>query len=277
MPLYRPSELSAFLSSIGAAPKRTLSQNFLIDGNVLAKIVAAVMPSPSMCIIEIGSGPGVLTEAFLEQGASVIAIEKDRLFAQSLGRLDAGKSLLTVVEGDALDCCLHDLVADRPAREIIVVSNMPYHLTTPLLNKLIEERVFSKAVVMMQEEAARRFLGESSCLLGLMASFYYRVSYLFRVPRGCFFPQPKVDSAVIALERIPPPLEYDEKFLFSLMQEAFAHPRKSVMHSLRKHYGEHDLVMAFDRSHLSQGLRPAHLSLAQWVCLFENLPKASLR
>ena len=126
MPLYRPSELSAFLASIGAAPKRTLSQNFLIDGNILSKMVFEVPKGSS--ILEIGPGPGVLTEALLNLGHTVVAVEKDRGFAKALHRLDGGEGRLTVIEADILDCVWTHIAPSGS----VVVSNLPYHATTPI-------------------------------------------------------------------------------------------------------------------------------------------------
>src|SRR5580658_9547982 len=131
MSVFRPSELRQFLDSLGVQARKSLSQNFLIDGNVLRKIVATAAVSADDLVIEIGPGPGALTEFLLQTGAQVVAIEKDRVFAQALHRLDQkleGKaSQLRVFEADALEFDLSPLFS--LSSSIKVVANLPYQLT----------------------------------------------------------------------------------------------------------------------------------------------------
>lgn len=274
MPLYRPSELMDFLSSLGVAPKRALSQNFLIDGNIVSKIVDEVQPSSEMCILEIGPGPGVLTEAFLERGADVVAVEKDDAFATALARLDPAGERLSVIAADIMDCSMRALVASHCEKKIVAVSNLPYHLTTPIVQRLIEARdFFPKAVLMMQEEVARRLTGAKPSLLGISASFFYHVTYLFRVSRGCFWPKPHVDSAILSFERIVPPIPegIEQEAFFDIIREAFLHRRKTVLHSLQQKYSKEALMAALEQSGLSHDVRPEELGIAQWVSLFKAL------
>jgi 16S rRNA (adenine1518-N6/adenine1519-N6)-dimethyltransferase len=129
MALYKRSELLQFLDSIGAKPNSRLSQNFLIDTTVLDKIVSLAEVAPGDLVFEIGPGPGVLTEKLLAMGCEVIAIEKDPVFAKALTRFHSDR--LHVVCADALDFNF------KGRRKAKVVANLPYHLTTPIIEKLV--------------------------------------------------------------------------------------------------------------------------------------------
>jgi 16S rRNA (adenine1518-N6/adenine1519-N6)-dimethyltransferase len=276
MPLYRPSELSAFLASLYHVPKRTLSQNFLIDGNIVEKIIAEAGALPGSLVLEIGPGPGVLTEALLKSGAKIVAVEKDDALAAALQRLDPEKKRLSVVAADILDCSLPEIAAAGGAKEMIVVSNLPYHLTSPIIQKLIDHaELFSKAVLMMQEEAACRLIGAKPSFIGLAASFFADVKYSFPVPKGCFWPRPKVDSAVLTLRFRPPRLEKERhEQCMDILRMAFSHRRKTVIHSLLHRYGREDLAKAFQRIHLPLDSRPEEIPLDGWIDLAHELPLA---
>ncbi len=273
MPLYRPSELSAFLGSLGHRSKRTLSQNFLIDGNIVAKIVGEVELHSDMLVVEIGPGPGVLTEAFLASGARVVAIEKDEVLARALRRLEPDGSRLFILASDVLDCSFDDIVAAHPTVRVVLVSNLPYHLTTPILQKVLASiSLFSRVVLMMQEEAARRLTGGRAGIVGMTAELVADVRYAFRVPKGCFWPRPNVDSAVLSLDVRPPLLIGEEPQLFSeLLRIAFAHRRKTIFHSLLQRYSSGQLTSAFDQAKIVREARPDDVPMAGWVELTKAL------
>jgi 16S rRNA (adenine1518-N6/adenine1519-N6)-dimethyltransferase len=261
MPLYRPVELMQFLDSLGQAPKRTMSQNFLVDGNIVAKIMREV---ESDSVVEIGSGPGVLTEAFLAAGKRVIAIEKDSGFAHALHRF--ANSNLTCHEADVLQCPLEMMIPQGAD----IVSNLPYHLTTPILECLLPlSRLFSKAVLMVQDEFAKRLLNSLS-VLSLTALFYCELRYAFFVPKTCFWPRPKVNSAVITL--IPKSRvlldQKDRNQFFSLIQSAFSQKRKTVLHTISGDYSRESILDAFNKLGYSQTIRPEELKLEGWIALF---------
>lgn len=276
MPLYRPSELRTFLDAIGQRPKRTLSQNFLVDGNIVAKIVSEAQLGDDAMVIEIGPGPGVLTEAFLSAGVRVAAIEKDTAFAQALPRLDPQGTRLTVVNADIIDYPLETLTGSYPPAQVVVVSNLPYHLTTPIIKKLIDHRaLFSRAVLMVQEEAARRLTGGKPGCIGRLVELFSEVRYAFHVPKGCFYPQPNVDSAVLTLQLRQLNLSPQEQQLaVALIHHSFAHRRKTALHSLLQHYPRQQLIRAFDAIGLAHGARPEEISADRWMQLSQALTTA---
>ena len=156
MPIYKPTELMAFLGSLGINPKKALSQNVLIDGNIIRKIVQTANVQPQDTVLEIGPGPGSLTEALLDAGANVIAVEKDQTLAKALERFNQGS--LKVFEQDILEFSFSDHLPKENSKKTKVIANLPYHLTTPILVFLIQENhYFSSLTLMVQEEVARRF------------------------------------------------------------------------------------------------------------------------
>jgi 16S rRNA (adenine1518-N6/adenine1519-N6)-dimethyltransferase len=206
-------------------------------------------------------------------GATIVAIEKDDEFAQALRRLEPEEKRLKIINADILECSLTDIIATSGAKRAVFVSNLPYHLTTPILQKIVSKSsLFSKAVLMMQDEAARRLTGGKSNFVHCCLSCVADVSYRFHVPKGCFWPKPKVDSAIIALSfRQPLICDLHQELFFTLLRTAFAHRRKTLLHSLVQNFPREKLLIAFDRIGLPHDTRPEEVSLQTWVALFHNL------
>lgn len=279
MPIYKPSELRQFLNELGIFPKKGLSQNFLIDGNIIRKIVAASEVKPDEVVLEIGPGPGSLTQALLEAGAHVLAVEKDTVLAQALERLQTPAQQLTV--------CCHDILTFPLQEEIPrliptgqkakVIANLPYHLTTPILTQLTPLRnLFSSLTVMVQEEVARRLTAQPGTSdyssLTIFLRFYTRPQYAFTVSRHCFYPAPKVNSAVVVLQLREPPLSEERaKEFFHLTRTAFEHRRKMLRASLRSLFPPHVVEEALESIGQNPLARPEMLSLEEFLKLFSIL------
>jgi len=268
MPIYKPTELKEFLTSLGISPRKQLSQNFLIDGNIIRKIVSAAHVQKDEVVLEIGSGPGSLTEALLATEAKVIAVEKDPALAQALHRFPQ----LEVFNNDILDLTLENILPSGKAK---VVANLPYHVTTPILAKIIpmHER-FSECFVMVQEEVARRFVAfpgtaEYSSFT-IFLNFFSDPTYLFPVSRNCFYPVPKVDSAVVCFALKEPPKINQEHF-FSLTRTAFSQRRKMLRASLKKLYPSETICEALESLKISPQARPEELSLEQWIAFAKRM------
>jgi 16S rRNA (adenine1518-N6/adenine1519-N6)-dimethyltransferase len=268
MPIFKPKELLKFLEEIGASPKKGLSQNFLIDGNILKKIVQASGVQPGETIVEIGPGPGALTEQLLEAGATVIAIEKDEKLASALTRF--GSDRLTVHCADILE---FDLPVDRPVK---VIGNLPYQITTPILAKFLPQRdKVESLTVMVQEEVARRMVaGPGSKTYGhlsLFLKFFSEPNYDFSVGRNCFFPAPRVDSAVVTLKLLKELPKVDEDPFWKMTRTAFQTRRKMLRRGLRDLYPPDRVEAALEQVGVSSQSRPEDLSLSTFLALFERL------
>lgn len=273
MPLYRPSELNAFLESIGARPKKGLSQNFLIDGNIISKIVEKAGVQEGDLVLEIGPGPGALTEALLNAGAHVIAVEKDPKLAEALQRLSADRLEVHCI--DILDFPLDTL----PKKKLKVIGNLPYHITTPIIVKLLPlEHLFSSLLFMVQMEVGRRLTAKPSTpeygSITLYTEYFADAELAIKVSKNSFYPVPKVDSAVVKLNLRPPPYVSNPEAYFAMCRRAFNQRRKILKSSLKELYEPKKIEKTLTNLHLSSLARPEELNLSQFIALFEGIASA---
>lgn len=277
--MYQPSELHAFLKGLQHVPRTALSQNFLIDGNVVARIVSAAGGKKGDLALEIGSGPGALTEGLLKAGLRVLAVEKEKALADSLPRLDPQGEQLTVFAADAMQMSfkeeLHNYL--RRGEKAYVVANLPYHLTTPLLLRLLPlyEEVHS-LTLMVQKEMAERLVAQVATgrygWLSPYVSFFGRSKILFAVGKQLFFPKPAVDSVVIQVMLDKPPFEGAQGTQFlSFLLSAFSQPRKMVRSRFVPQLSKEQVESALRAIGCSQQARPEEISYAQWLKLFTAL------
>lgn len=278
MAIYKPQELLAFLESLGIRPKKGLSQNFLIDGNIIRKIVSSANVKAGDVVIEIGPGPGSLTEGLLQAGAKVIAIEKDRVLANALARFQTADNALRIIPADILECPLEDILKEHleKGQKAKVIANLPYHITTPIVTRLIPmHTLISKIVIMVQEEVARRFVGHpgtpSYGSLTVYLNYYSHPNYLFKVSKNSFYPSPTVDSAVVELTlKVPPSVSNQEKF-FEMTRRAFEQRRKMLRVSLKEKYSPNKVENALEKMGRNPLSRPEELSLEEFIALFSYL------
>lgn len=228
-----PSEI---LRRHGLRAKQSWGQNFLSDEDALDRIVSALMLKPGEPVVEIGPGLGHLTRFLLSTGAVVTAIERDRDMARVL-RKELPHERLRVVEANAVNV---DFAETAGAAKVAVAGNIPYHLTSPILFKVLEERArISRVVLTIQKEVAERITagpgGRNYGMLTPVLDLYFEVRELFDLPRGMFHPPPNVDSAVVRLwtrEKPVAEVTSDARFL-RLVKAAFAQRRKTLFNSLK--------------------------------------------
>lgn len=260
------TELIHFLNRVGVRPKKSLSQNFLIDAHIVRKAADLAEVSGEDIVLEIGPGPGALTQELLKRGARVYAVEIDRVFARELNRFQTGK--LTVIETDFLQFPLSSLPAGFK-----VVANLPYHITTPILEKLFSYP-FASLTLMVQKELADRIGAQAGTKtfgsLSLFTQFYTKFYGSFPVGASCFFPQPKVDSTVIRLDRQTPPA-IDPVPFFSLVHKAFQQRRKMLSSTLP--FPKEEIRQALREIGMREDARPEMLSLDHWVQFAQILTK----
>lgn len=266
MPVYRPSELSRLTHELGVRAKKGLSQNFLIDGNILEKMILAADIQPGDEVLEIGPGPGALTEALLKRGARVIAIEKDLVFARALRRL-APEDRLTIIEGDALKMPL-------PFPGSKVVANLPYQITTPILERLLPyPDQFSTLTLMVQKEVGQRLTASPGTAdyssLSLFASYYSDPTYCFSIKPRSFFPAPRVTSCVVHFALKSRAIE--PTTFFSITRRAFGQKRKMLRGSLRPLFDPSAIESALIEIGLIPTARPQDLTLDQFAALTQKL------
>ncbi len=272
MTVFRPSELRQFLDNLGVRAKKSLSQNFLIDGNILRKIVSAANVTADDLIIEIGPGPGALTEFLLGTGARVIAIEKDAVFAKALHRLQNER--LGIFANDALNFDLSPHFAH--GHTVKVVANLPYQLTSPLLEKLAPLAPHVQSLTLMvQKEVAERMIASpgthESSSLSLFLALFAKTRLCFNVEPTCFYPRPKVRSAVVHLDLNLPPDNLCPKDFLAFARIAFSMRRKTLRASLRSQFASEKIISGLQILQLDENARPENLSLEQFIQLYRYL------
>ncbi len=280
MPLYKPSELHLFLNQLGIHPKKGLSQNFLVDGNILRKIISVSKVEAGDLVLEIGPGPGALTQALLEAGAHVIAVEKDPILAKALEGLQTNDNRLTIYCEDImlfkLEAVLTPILMN--GKRAKVIANLPYNITTPIIVKLAPQRhLISAMILMVQEEVARRYVAQPKTSdygsITVFLNYFTRPRYAFGVSPNCFYPVPTVKSAIVILELKPPPDVSSEANFFLMTRTAFEHRRKMLRGSLRDLYSPEAVIHALEAIGYHSQTRPEDLSLDDFVALFRELQR----
>lgn len=228
------SDIKRLLADHGLRPKKKFGQNFLHDGNHLAKIMAAAKLEPGHVVLEVGPGTGALTERLLEAGASVVAVEIDRDM-QPILEARLGEKI-TLHMGDALDgkhainAEVLKLLGDQPYK---LIANLPYNIASPLMaNLAIDHLNMSAMVVMIQKEVADRLLASPGTKaygpLGILIQALFEVERVGVLKPGCFYPPPSIDSAVIAMHRRAEPMCEDARALGDLLHKLFSKRRKQL-------------------------------------------------
>lgn len=236
-----PKRTKEIIAKHGFSFKKSLGQNFLIDGNILTRIVDAAGLSKEEGALEIGPGIGALTQRLANQAGKVTAIEIDNRLIPILAEILEEEKHVQVVHGDVLKIDLKELFATQfsDVEKVSVVANLPYYVTTPILMKLLEEKLpLEHIVVMIQKEVAQRMAakpgGKEYGSLSVAVQYYCTTEIVCTVPHTVFIPQPNVDSAVIKLTvREKPAVEVeDEAFFFRVVQSAFTQRRKTLINNL---------------------------------------------
>lgn len=249
---------------------KRLGQNFLIDPNIVRKIVALAEVSQETHVLEIGPGRGILTEALCKAARQVTAVEIDPRLHAYLVERQAEFPNLTLVLDDALTYSFENLPTGT-----VVVANLPYYISTPLLFRLLEHRNrIPRMVLMLQNEVADRLVAKPGTsdygVLSVMAQYAADITKAFRVSAQCFRPRPEVGSAIVLLrteERRELRQEEEPKFA-ALVKAAFAHRRKTLVNSLRNEgYDQKQVTDALVSLDLSPSIRAEVLGLDQFMQL----------
>jgi len=236
-----PNRTKGILEKYGFSFKKSLGQNFLIDTNVLNRIVDFAEMSSETAAIEIGPGIGALTEQLAKRAKKVIAFEIDQRLLPILKETLEPYDNVKIIHSDVLKANVKQVVEEEfeQDQDIMVVANLPYYVTTPILFKLLEEQLPIRGiVVMLQKEVADRIAAAPGTKdygsLSIALQYYTEAETVMIVPRTVFVPQPNVDSAVIRLTKRKQPAVtvQDEAFFFEVVRASFAQRRKTLMNNL---------------------------------------------
>lgn len=275
--LYKPSKLSEVLSKYGFRFTKSLGQNFLIDGNIVRKIADAAEVNENDNILEIGPGVGTMTEELALRAKKVLAVEIDEKLRE-LHKETLNIDNVKVIYGDFLDLDLKKLTEEEFVDEPFkVVANLPYYVTTPIIEKLILSKVnLISITVMVQKEVAKRLAAKPGNKdygsLSVFINYYTDCNYKFQVPSSVFMPKPNVDSAVVNL-KMKEREDLDTDFLFKIVRAAFTTRRKTLVNSFSNSklpYTKDDIKRALELSGIDGSRRAETLTLEEFIILSVN-------
>ena len=266
---------TSLTSVIPPPPRKRLGQHFLIDHNIVRKIIHVADLQADETVMEIGPGRGILTAALCQKVSQVLAIERDKRMVDYLAQAFAHHANLKVIHGDALAFPFATLPPGT-----VIVANLPYNISTPLLFQFLDARArIRRMVLMLQLEVARRLVAQVGTrdygVLSVLIRYVADARLLFQVPNSCFRPSPKVDSAVVRLDvKARGSNEVGEVDTFiQIVRAAFSHRRKTLLNSMRDAgFPVNELKGVLTRAEIDGGRRAETLTIQD----FANLTHALL-
>jgi len=268
------SELLSLLEKYNLKPNKKLGQNFLIDENIVRKIIN-LADIDQKEVLEIGSGPGTLTTFLSQKAKKVFAVEIDKKILNVLKEVCQNLSNVEIINKDFLELNVKNLTNSQ---KLCVVGNLPYYVTSQILFKLFEERNYIESfTIMVQKEVAQRLLAKPGSkdygILTVAMNFYCKVEDYFHVSKNVFYPRPEVDSTVLKVsfkEDIP---DVDEKKFFKIVHACFSTRRKTILNSLSNSLGieKAELKQVLEKAFLQENLRAEDLSLDNFIRLYNEL------
>ena len=271
------STIRAVMEKNGFSFSKALGQNFLINPSVCPRMAALSGAADCAGAVEVGPGIGVLTWELSQVAKKVVSVELDKRLLPVLGETLADCGNVKIVNADVMKLDLRRMIEEEfGGGQVAVCANLPYYITSPVIMRLLEERLpITSITVMVQKEAAERLCahpGERACGAESAAVWYYaEPEILFGVSRGSFMPAPNVDSAVIRLRiRKAPAVDIaDEKFFFRVVKAAFAQRRKTAVNSIANTLGKNKqaVTAAFEAAGVPLNARAEALTLEDFASL----------
>ena len=259
---------------------KALGQNFLINPSVCPRMAELSGAGEEVGVIEIGPGIGVLTNELCQLADKVVAVELDKRLIPVLGETLAEYDNVKVINADVLELDLNKLIEDEfSGMEVVICANLPYYITSPVIMKLLEDKLPITAItVMVQKEAAQRICApvgsRESGAVTVSVNYYAEPSLQFHVSAGSFMPAPKVDSAVIRLDvRKEPPVITDEEKFFRVVKAAFSQRRKVISNSLSSglKMSKDEINEVLAAANVPSNARAEKLSLDDFAAIAGNL------
>jgi len=237
--LYSPKVIMDILDRYGFKFSKSLGQNFLIDGNIIKKIVEIADLDENSGVIEIGPGFGTLTQVLCRKAKKVLAIEVDKSLKE-VHRGTLNYPNLKIIYEDFLKVDVNKLIEEEfQGLDVKIAANLPYYITTPIIMKILEEKYnISKIVVMVQKEVAQRLSAKAGTgdygAITLAVRYRADTDIKMIVPNTVFMPKPKVDSAVVEFKILSEPRikVMDEEMLFAVIKASFGQRRKTILNGL---------------------------------------------
>ncbi|MDG5789973.1 16S rRNA (adenine(1518)-N(6)/adenine(1519)-N(6))-dimethyltransferase RsmA [Evansella sp. AB-P1] len=281
-----PQRTKKILEKYGFTFKKSLGQNFLIDTNILRRIVESAKLMETSGVIEVGPGIGALTEQLAKKAEKVVAYEIDKRLIPILQETLSPYEHVKVINQDILKSNVKQMLDEefKQDQDIAIVANLPYYVTTAILMKLLEEELpIRSIVVMIQKEVAERIAASPNSKdygsLSIAAQFYAISETVFTVPRTVFVPQPNVDSAILRLTiRDKPPVSVTDKdFFFEVVRASFTQRRKTILNNLSQYFNstlsKSEVEDILQSAKIEPKRRGESLSMEEFAILAETLYK----
>lgn len=282
MKLYSPATINEIKNKYGIKPIKSLGQNFIIDKNIIDKIIEKSMIGKGDLVIEIGPGIGVLTAAAAEKASKVIAIEIDKKLIPILEETLSEYNNIEIINNDIMKINFREILEQNKEingqriKGVKILGNLPYYITTPIIMKILEDRVVADSItVMLQKEVADRIKAKPGSkiygALSVAVQYYCNVVHVANVSKEVFVPRPKVDSSVIRLDlrKEKPFLLNDENIFFAVVKAGFGQRRKTLLNSLTGIYGltKDEIASIIESSGIDPGRRAETLQLKEFAVL----------
>ena len=281
MELTNPADIRALLARHDFRFSKSMGQNFLTAAWVPSDIADASGADAHTGVLEVGPGIGVLTYELSQVSKKVVTIELDKRLLPVLDETLADCDNVKVINDDVMKIDLHRVIEEEfNGEEVAVCANLPYYITSPVIMKLLEDRLpITSITVMVQKEAAERLCaqpGTRECgAVSAAVQYYAEPEILFEVSRGSFMPAPNVDSAVIQLRiRKEPPVDVnDEALFFRVIRAAFAQRRKTAVNSISNtlHMSKQQVTDAFEQAGVRANSRAEALTLPEFAAVANQL------
>ena len=284
--LYSPSYVKEIIDRYGFRFSKSLGQNFLIDGNIVRKIVQGANITKNDYVLEIGPGIGTLTEELAINAKKVVSVELDDSLIELLDETLETYDNVEIIHGDILKTDIKKLINEKlNGGPIKVVANLPYYVTTPIIGMLLENSYNIESItVMIQKEVADRMMAlhgsKTYGSLSVFIRFYSNPETIIKVPKTVFMPQPKIDSTVIKLNIKKGLPDVDKDQLFKVVKAAFSKRRKTLLNALSS-YGFQDLDKetirkALEEIQISPEIRAENLSIEEFINISKILPPLNI-
>jgi 16S rRNA (adenine1518-N6/adenine1519-N6)-dimethyltransferase len=271
----------------GLRPSKSLGQNFLVDNDVIDAIIEGSGVTKDSLVIEIGPGTGALTLPLAERAGRVIAVDLDERMIEGLRIKTFGMDNVELMHADILETDIRGIakreLAEYGLRELRIVGNLPYYITTPIIMKLLESDTGASSITaMMQKEVGDRIAAEPGTKLSgaitYSVHYYSEVSEIVQAGRECFYPVPKVDSVVLRMDILDekPVHPSDEEFFFRCIKAGFSQRRKTLLNSLMS-LGNADrktIAEALEAAGIDPSRRAESLSMEEFAKLADSLREA---
>ena len=269
--------------------KKHLGQNFLVDTNILQKMVKSADIKNNINVIEIGPGIGSLTEQLAKNANKVVAYEIDKTLITILANTLKNYQNIKIYHEDILKANLNEMIKKEfpNNNEIVLVANLPYYITTPIIIKLLEQHLsINRYCVMMQKEVAERLCGGPNTkaynALTITIQYYAIPQIIMNVPKTVFIPQPNVDSSVLQLKirNRPKVCVKDEAFFFRVVKGSFIQRRKTLLNNLKQSLAEFDvnvILTALTKVNIKPTIRGEALTIEDYALLSDTLLELNYR